>query len=107
MARYERRLAKQRVHESRLQTEINASKSRPMQASGNVPSQWGQVVDNEQRLIDCSHFMKSDKRAKQDYDREVIRKLKMDVKALTNKMHKQILVKRKDGITIQVIEKEW
>lgn len=44
--------------------------------SNVIASQWGKVVDNEQRLIDNGHFMKTSEQAKLSYLREEIKKSK-------------------------------
>jgi len=75
---YQRKLA------ARLQAEINARKSgNVVKAGANLPSQWGKVVTNEQRLIDNGHFMKTEERAKLDYTREQYRKAKKEAKGST------------------------
>lgn len=62
---------------ARLQAQKNAEKSKNViKAGANLPSQWGQVVTNEQRLIDNGHYMKTGERAQLDYLRERVRKAK-------------------------------
>jgi len=56
---------------------VNEQKERHViKAGANLPSQWGRVVTNEQRLIDNGHFMKSSERASLDFHRESYRKAK-------------------------------
>lgn len=77
---------------ARLQAEINAKKSKHcIKAGANLPSQWGKVVNNEQRLIDNGHFMKTSERAKLDYMREAYRKAK---KAQKGDKISHVLVKK-------------
>jgi predicted DNA-binding WGR domain protein len=77
-------IAAQRKLAARLQAEKNAEKSKNViQAGANLPSQWGKVVTNEQRLIDNGHFMKTSERAKLDFMRESYRKRKKELKGST------------------------
>lgn len=73
----------QRKLEARLTAKINAEKSKKVVKAGNLPSQWGRVVSNEQRLIDNGHYMKSSERATLDYLRENLRKAKKAAKGET------------------------
>lgn len=76
---------------AKLQAQKNAEKSKNcIKAGGNLQSQWGKVVTNEQRLIDNGHYMKSNERANLDYMRERYRKLKKEANAET----KIVLVKK-------------
>ena len=90
MLNKQQRQAQKRL-EARLQAEINARKSKNVVKAGNLHSQWGRVVTNEQRLIDNGHFMKSSERAKLDYMRESYRKAK---KAQKSESPTIILVKK-------------
>lgn len=72
----EKERAYQRKLEARLAAKSNAEKSKKVVKAGNLPSQWGRVVSNEQRLIDNGHFMKTGERAQLDYMREQYRKAK-------------------------------
>lgn len=83
--------AYQRKLEARLQADINARKSKNVIKAGNLHSQWGKVVTNEQRLIDNGHFMKSSERANLDYMREAYRKAK---KAQKGDKISHVLVKK-------------
>lgn len=77
--------------EAKLRAEINARKDRGViKAGANLPSQWGKVVNNEQRLIDNGHFMKTGAGAKIDFLREEIKK----AKKLNKKVTEIVLVKR-------------
>jgi hypothetical protein len=77
--------------EARLKAEINAQKSKnTVKAGANLPSQWGRVVTNEQRLIDNGHFMKTNEGARLDYLREQYRK----AKKAQNSETKIVLVKK-------------
>jgi hypothetical protein len=77
---------------ARLQAMKNAEKSKHVvKAGANLPSQWGKVVANEQRLIDNGHFMKTSERAQLDYYREQYRKAK---KAQKSDSPDVILVKK-------------
>lgn len=63
--------------EAELRAAQNAEKSKKcIKAGANLPSQWGKVVNNEQRLIDNGHFMKTSQKAQLDYLREQIKKRK-------------------------------
>lgn len=77
--------------EARLQAEINARKSKNCVKAGNLQSQWGKVVTNEQRLIDNGHFMKTSEGARLDYLREQYRKAK---KAQKSDKLSHVLVKK-------------
>jgi hypothetical protein len=91
MLNKQQRLAQKKL-EARLQAEKNAEKSKHcIKAGANLPSQWGRVVTNEQRLIDNGHFMKTTERAKLDYMREQYRKAK---KAQKSESPDYILVKK-------------
>lgn len=68
----QQRLAQKRL-EARLTAQKNAEKSKNCIKAGQLPSQWGKVVTNEQRLIDNGHFMKTSEGAKLDYLREQYR----------------------------------
>ena len=60
-----------------LQALKNAEKDKKVIKCGaNLESQFGKVVQNEQRLIDNGHFMKSAPKAKLDYMRESYKKAK-------------------------------
>lgn len=72
----EKERAYQRKLEARLTAAKNAEKSKNCITAANLPSQWGQVVTNEQRLIDNGHYMKTSEGAKLDYLRERYRKAK-------------------------------
>lgn len=88
---YEKKLAMQRKIEAKLRQEKAAAKNRNViTAAPNLPSQWGKVVTNEQRLIDNGHFMKTSAGAKLDYLREQIRKVKKE----KNAQSKIVLVKK-------------
>lgn len=77
---------------AKLQAQKNAEKSKHCVTAGaNLPSQWGKVVSNEQRLIDNGHFMKSAEGAQLDYLREQYRKKK---KAIASNSPTIILVKK-------------
>ena len=81
----------QRYVESYQRSAINEEKSKNCIAAGaNLPSQWGRVVTNEQRLIDNGHFMKTGEGARLDYLREQYRKAKKLAKSET----KIVLVKK-------------
>lgn len=80
----------QRKLEAKVQAQRNAEKSKSVIVAGNLQSQWGKVVTNEQRLIDNGHFMKTGERAKLDYLRESYRK----AKKAKNDNVKIILVKK-------------
>lgn len=60
----------QRKLEAKVQAMRNAEKSKNCIKAGQVPSQWGKVVSNEQRLIDNGHFMKTSDGASLDHARE-------------------------------------
>lgn len=82
-------LAQKRL-EAKFHAENIAKKQRPLQNSGNVKSQWGQVVTNESRLIDNGHFMKTAEQGKRDF-------LRGEVKRLNKEKSKQteiVLVKK-------------
>lgn len=88
----EKERAYQRKLEARLQAGINAKKSKHcIKAGANLPSQWGRVVSNEQRLIDNGHFMKTGEGARLDYMREAYRKAK---KAKKGDKISHVLVKK-------------
>lgn len=87
---------------ARLQAMKNAEKSKNVIQAGNLRSQWGQVVTNEQRLIDNGHYMKSAERATLDFMREQYRKAK---KAQKNEGTTFRHVKKRDGKTVSVVEK--
>ena len=61
---------RQAIIAAKLQAEINARKSKNVVAAGNQPSQWGKVVQNETRLIDNGHYMKTNAQASLSYLRE-------------------------------------
>ncbi len=83
---------RQKMLEARLTAEKNAEKSKHcIKAGANLPSQWGKVVTNEQRLIDNGHYMKSSERAQLDYLRERVRQAKKAQKSTSPDI---ILVKR-------------
>lgn len=90
MLNKQQRQAQKRL-EAKLQAQKNAEKSKNVVKAGNLHSQWGRVVTNEQRLIDNGHFMKSAERARLDYLREQYRKVK---KAQKSESPDIILVKR-------------
>jgi len=91
MLNKQQRLAQKKL-EARLRQEQIAQKSKHCIKSGaNLPSQWGQVVTNEQRLIDNGHFMKTGAGAKLDYMREQYRKTKKASKSTSVNI---VLVKR-------------
>lgn len=76
---------------AKIQAAKNEEKSKNViKAGGNLQSQWGQVVTNEQRLIDNGHYMKTSEKAKLDYMRETYRKAKNAAKQET----KIVLVKK-------------
>jgi hypothetical protein len=82
----------QRRLEARLTAQKNAEKSRHcVKAGANLPSQWGKVVTNEQRLIDNGHYMKSSEGARLDYLRERYRKAKKAAKSTSADI---VLIKR-------------
>lgn len=70
----EKSLAKARAQNRK--EEIARKQGHVIKAGANLPSQWGQVVTNEQRLIDNGHYMKTGEGAKLDYMREQYRKAK-------------------------------
>ena len=71
----EKERAYQRKMEARLTAAKNAEKSKNVvKAGANLPSQWGKVVTNEQRLIDNGHFMKTGEGARLSFLREEYRK---------------------------------
>ncbi len=72
----EKERAYQRKLEARLTAAKNAEKSKHCITAGALPSQWGKVVSNEQRLIDNGHYMKTSEGARIDFLREQYRKLK-------------------------------
>ena len=77
----EKERAYQRKLEARLKAEKNAEKSKNcIKAGANLPSQWGKVVNNEQRLIDNGHYMKTSEGAKLDYLREQVKRQKNALK---------------------------
>lgn len=79
MASYEKKLLTQRKIEARMrQAQIERKNSHVIKAGANLPSQWGKVVTNEQRLIDNGHYMKTSEGAKLDYLRERVRALKKE-----------------------------
>jgi hypothetical protein len=85
-------MLRQKRIEAKLIAEKNAEKSKNVVKCGaNLHSQWGRVVQNESRLIDNGHYMKSAERAKLDYYREEIRKAKNAAK----KENELIIVKRR------------
>lgn len=86
----EKESAYQRKLEARLQAEINAKKSKNVILAGNLQSQWGKVVTNEQRLIDNGHFMMTGDQAKLSYLKESYKKTKKAVKNET----KIVLIKK-------------
>ena len=73
----------QKKIEARLNAEKNRAKNRPLQASGNVKSQWGNVVTNENRLIDNGHYMKTSEQGTRDHLRDKLRKLKKESRKST------------------------
>ena len=84
-------MSKQKKLEARLIAERNARKSQNVvKAGASLASQWGKVVQNEQRLIDNGHFMKTGEGAKLDYLREKYRKAKKEQSSES----KIVLVKR-------------
>lgn len=90
MLNKQQRLTQKKL-EAKLTAQRNAEKSKNcIKAGANLPSQWGQVVTNEQRLIDNGHFMKTGEGAKLDYMREQYRKAKKASKSET----KIVLVKK-------------
>lgn len=69
---------------ARLQAEKNARKSQHcIKAGANLPSQWGKVVTNEQRLIDNGHYMKTGKQAELAFMREAYKREKKAKKGST------------------------
>lgn len=82
---------RQKKLEARLTAQRNADKSKNVVKAGNLPSQWGKVVSNEQRLIYNGHFMKTSEGARLDYMREQYRKAK---KAAKNTSADIVLIKK-------------
>lgn len=56
--------------------ELERKSKNVVKCGANLASQWGKVVDNEQRLIDNGHFMKTSEQAKLSYLREELKKSK-------------------------------
>lgn len=52
-----------------------ANKRRPLQESGGLTSQWGRMT-SESKLLQRGHFLKNGERARLDFVREEIRRLK-------------------------------
>ena len=78
---YEKRLMAQRKLEAKQKMAIADRKNKNViKAGANLPSQWGKVVNNEQRLIDNGHYMKTSEGAKLDYMRERYREAKKEAK---------------------------
>lgn len=74
MASYEKKLAAQRTAWAKARTnEIARKNQHVIKAGANLPSQWGKVVDNEQRLIDNGHYMKTSEGASLDHYRELLK----------------------------------
>lgn len=71
----------QKMLAARLTAQRNAEKSKHCIKAGQLQSQWGKVVTNEQRLIDNGHFMKTSEGARLDYMRESYRKAKKAAKS--------------------------
>lgn len=83
----------ERLNQRRIEAELKAASNEIktklcIKAGANLQSQWGKVVQNEQRLIDNGHYMKSGPKAQLDHLREQIRKNKAERPA------KIVLVKR-------------
>ena len=91
---------RQAIIAAKLQAEINARKGKNVVAAGNQPSQWGKVVQNETRLIDNGHYMKTSVQASLSYLRENYAKLKKEKKGQVFR-----LVRKENGKTIEVLEK--
>lgn len=88
---YEKKLLAQRKLEAKMRQARSDEKNRHViKAGANLPSQWGKVVTNEQRLIDNGHFMKTSEGAKLDYMRERYRQAKKEA-GLEKKL---VLIKR-------------
>jgi hypothetical protein len=69
---------------ARLQAETNARKSQNcIKAGANLPSQWGKVVSNEQRLIDNGHFMKTGLQAQLSFVRDAYKREKKAKKGIS------------------------
>lgn len=84
-------MLQQKKVEAQLQAQKNEQKSKNVIKCGaNLASQWGKVVNNEQRLIDNGHFMKTDEMAKIDYARENRRQKRISA----GKVEKIVLIKR-------------
>ena len=56
--------------------EIERKSKNCIKCGANLNSQWGQVVQNDSRLIDNGHYMKTAEQAKLSYYREEIKKAK-------------------------------
>ena len=74
---------KKLMAQKRLEAQVRQARSdeknrHVLKAGANLPSQWGKVVNNEKRLIDNGHYMKTSEGAKLDYMRERYRKAKKD-----------------------------
>ncbi len=74
----EKSLAKARARNR--QEEIARKQGHVIKAGANLPSQWGQVVTNEQRLIDNGHYMKTSEGARLSFLREEYKKAKKALK---------------------------
>jgi len=73
------RQAQKRIGTRRTQLR-NEEKTKNVIKCGQLPSQFGQVVLNEQRLIDNGHFMKTSEGARLDYMRDKYKKAKKAAK---------------------------
>ena len=83
---YEKKLLAQRKLEAKLrQARVDEKNKHVIKAGANLPSQWGRVVTNEQRLIDNGHFMKTSQGARLDYLRDQVRKAKKQARGNESK----------------------
>lgn len=79
MGAHTKKLMAQRKLEAQVRQARSDEKNRHViKAGANLPSQWGKVVNNEKRLIDNGHYMKTAEGAKLDYMRERYRQAKKE-----------------------------
>lgn len=95
---------------ARLQAQKNAEKSKNcIKAGANLPSQWGKVVTNEQRLIDNGHFMKTSAGATLSHLREQYRdekkRLKYDLSPEEYRLRKRMGTLPQDAVRVELRKK--
>lgn len=79
---------KQAMAQAAARKKSIAEKRRPLEESGQVPSQWGKVTA-ENRLIDNGHLMRSGAGARQNYLREQARNARKDERQVVIRIEKK------------------